>query len=221
VKTHHQGGGHGGDVGECAPDRLGDGESIGGILDCIADAGDGALVRVQDIVSALGRASFGPLLLVPALIVVTPLSGIPGLSSVGGIIIALISIQMTLGRDHVWLPRWIMRRTIDRQRFERALQKLKKPAAWIDKVTKKRITVLVEPPVSILPQALCVLCGAAMPFLEFVPMSSSLLAAGVVFFAVALVTRDGLVAILGFAMLAAAIGGIGFFIDQGIEVLAA
>lgn len=145
-------------------------------------------------------------LLVPALIVVTPLSAIPGLSSIIGLSIALIAVQMVFGRDHVWLPDWIMQRRVARQRLDKALSVLDKPAGFVDRLTRQRLSWLVRPPLSWVPQSICMLCGLAMPFLELVPMSSTILGAAVSLFALAIVTADGLIAIFGLAIIAGAAG---------------
>lgn len=78
--------------------------SLHEVLQRLASAGDDECVSVSDIVDAIGPRSFGPLLLVPALIVMSPLSGIRGLSTVMGITIALVSGQMLVGRRVAWLP---------------------------------------------------------------------------------------------------------------------
>jgi hypothetical protein len=64
-------------------------------------------------------------------------------------------------------------------------------------MTRPRLEILVKPPFSIIPEMLCMLCGLLMPVLELVPLSSSILATAVTFFAVALIVRDGLVALIG------------------------
>lgn len=162
-------------------------------------------VSVRDVVEALGRASFSPLLLVPALVVVTPASGIPLLSSICGISIALIAAQMALGRDHVWLPKWIMRRAAPKERMEAAFDWLEPLARFLDRITRVRLCGLVEKPFVKLPQILALLSGAVMPLLEVLPFTSSMLGATVTLLAVGMVTRDGLLVVLGMLVIVATI----------------
>lgn len=178
----------------------------------IRKAGTGGELSVQDIVEALGRASFGPLLLAPGLLVMSPLSGIPGLSSLGGITIALISIQMVFGRDHIWLPRWIMRQSVERSRMEKALNAIERPMHVVDRVTKPRLSFFARRPLVLIPEILCLACGLAMPFLELVPFSSSLLATVVTLCAVGMVTRDGLFTALALLFLVGGGAGIVVFV---------
>lgn len=170
-------------------------------LDRTRDAAAGEKTSVEAIVEALGHVSYGAVILVPALLVITPLSGIPGLSSVVGIIIALVSAQMLAGRRHLWLPRWILARQIDSESLRKALGYLEAPASFIDRHTRPRLSVLVRPPTRSVLQATCMICGLAMPFLELVPFSSSILGAAVSFFAIALVVRDGIFAAIGLLFL--------------------
>lgn len=173
-------------------------ESVSAILQRARRALEGDEVSVRDVVEALGRASFSPLLMLPALIIVTPVSGIPLFSTICGITIMLISFQMIAHRRHVWLPDWIMRRHAPRKRITKALDLLTPPARWLDRVTRERLRLLVEPPLLYLPQTLCLVSGAMMPLLEFVPFTASLAGFAVAVMAVAMVTRDGLLVLIGF-----------------------
>lgn len=179
-------------------------ESVAGILNRARFSLDGDEVSVRDVVEAMGRASFAPLLMLPAMIVASPASGVPGLSSICGISIALIAFQMIARRDHVWLPDWIMRRHAPRDRIRKALDWLCPPALFLDRVTRQRVCMLVEPPVLIVPQIICLLAGAMMPMLELVPFTSSLLGFAVAVMAVAMVTRDGLLVLLGLSTIVGA-----------------
>lgn len=154
-------------------------------------------VTVDEIVTATGRASLTALLLVPSLLVVTPLSGIPLFSSLCGLTIVLIAGQLLLGRQCLWLPSWVNRRRISGRRLRGALDWLRKPAGWIDRYNTESLTFLVRQPFITLPRALCVVCGAAMPLFEIVPFTSSILGGVVTILAVAMLARNGLLVALG------------------------
>jgi hypothetical protein len=168
-------------------------------------------VTIRVLMERLGPASTAASLLIPAMIVVTPLSGVPLLSSFCGLMIAMIAMQMVVGRSHVWLPSWIMRRSVDGQRLDRFLHWLEKPAGFIDRRTRRRFLWIVRPPGALLIKAAAMVCGLTMPFLEVFPMTSSLLAAAVCFFAIALLARDGVLALIGLAVIGAT-GWAGFFL---------
>lgn len=156
----------------------------------------GDQVSIAAIVESLGTASLSAVMLVPALVVVTPLSGIPGLSSVCGILIALVAAQRVIGKRHLWLPEWLLSRRIEREKLVSTISWLEKPAYWIDRLTQRRLSALVHKPFSTLMALICMLCGLAMPVLELVPFSSSILGSAVSLVAIALVAKDGAVGFL-------------------------
>lgn len=162
-------------------------------------------VALRDVLDAFGHASYVPALLVPALAVVTPLSGIPGFSGFCGIVIFLIAVQWVVERDHIWLPRWVLRRRIDGARLHAALGRIRHGAAWLDEHTRPRLRFLFRAPVNVVPRLACALCGGAMPFLELVPLSSSLLGAATTLLSFSMLTRDGLYALAALIPLAAAV----------------
>ena len=157
------------------------------------------------VVETFGQKSFLPVMMVPALLVVSPLSGIPLFSSICGLSIAFIAAQMVLGRDHLWLPDFLMRRAVEGKRAHEAVARLKSVARWLDRHARQRARLFTRRPFRKMLQVLCLLCGAAMPFLELVPFSSSILGATVLLMATALLARDGLFALLGFGTLSAAV----------------
>jgi hypothetical protein len=176
--------------------------SVTDLLDMVEKAGDGGeRVSVDNVVEAIGDDAFAPLLLVPALIIVSPASAVPGLSTVGGLVMALISAQMVFGRKSLWLPGFLSRRTIARDRLDKAVAFLRRPAAFLDRVTRRRLSFLTAGPLRRLPPLICLCAAMIIPFFELVPMSSTTIAAAITLFALSLLTRDGLLLILGLCVL--------------------
>lgn len=180
-------------------------ESIEELLERLRHAGNGNdRVTVADIVDEIGDDAFPPLLLVPCLILISPASAVPGLSTVGGMIIALIASQMVLGVKALWLPGFLRRRGLEKQRLDKALDFLQRPARIIDRFTKRRFAWLTAWPLRLIPASFCLLAALVIPFFELVPMSSTIIASAIALFALALLTRDGLLVFFGMAVLAGA-----------------
>jgi hypothetical protein len=184
--------------------------ALGPVTDIVARLDDTAQgrerVTLRDVVEAFGRRSFLPMLMVPALLVVSPLSGIPLFSSACGITIALIAAQMLWpGRDHLWLPEGLMRRNVSGARARQAVARLGRLAHRLDGLARDRLRWLVAAgPGRWLLETCCLLSGLAMPVLELVPFSSSILGFAVLLMATGLLTRDGLFALLGLGVLVVA-----------------
>ncbi len=170
------------------------------IVDLIIEATHKEHLYVDDLVKAIGQASFTPVLFLPALAVVSPLSGIPLFSTVMGFIIFLVAFQMLLGRDQLWLPQWLLRHKTSSARVRSVLQRLRPVLIWLDAHTYARLKAFVHRPLIFIPQLLCVLSGLMMPFSEFVPFSSSLIGGAVALLAFGMLARDGLFVFLGLAV---------------------
>ncbi|SEW23511.1 Uncharacterized conserved protein [Aliiroseovarius sediminilitoris] len=175
---------------------------IADIVETIHEIRDQKETSIEAMIDHLGVASFTPILLFVSLVIVTPLSGVPGLSSISGMLIAMVSAQLLMGRERLWLPAFILRRHLPRRKLDTALSRLEGPLKWVQDVTTRRLAVLATPPFSYLLYTICLLCGAAMPFLELVPMTSSLLAAVVALLSISLISKDGVFALLGLTGLA-------------------
>ncbi len=161
-------------------------------------------VTVRELLAGFGQTSFLPVLMAVALLVVSPLSGIPLFSSVCGLTMAFVSAQMFWGADHLWLPDFIMRQKISGERMCGALLKMRKAADWLDNRARRRMLFMVRGAMRKLLEFLCILCGAVMPFLELVPFSSSILGLAIMLISTALLTRDGLFAAFAAALMATA-----------------
>ncbi|MBF9044508.1 exopolysaccharide biosynthesis protein [Rhodobacterales bacterium HKCCE4037] len=171
--------------------------SLPEIIDRVLDAAEDETTDIRTILKSFGRASFTPVLLLPAIAVATPLSGIPFFSSLMGIFIAIVSAQMLARRGHLWLPDFILSREIKGEKLKSAFTKIRPVANWIDRRTAKRLQILSHRPLIFIPQLVCLVSGLMMPFLEFVPFSSSVVGIGVTILALGMLARDGVVILLG------------------------
>ena len=166
------------------------------IMNRLRSLSESERVSFGDMLENLGNRSILPLILIPALIAATPLSGIPGVSMACGLLIAILSAELLLRFRKARLPHKLTKRTVDGERLRSALDKAAPYVNWIERHTRNRMTFLFHRPMIWIPQILCVLTGALMPFLEFIPFSSSLCAIAVCFLVMALLTEDGLFFVL-------------------------
>lgn len=172
--------------------------NLGDLLQRIAQvASDRDEVYFATIMDALGTRSFGPVLLLIGVILVSPLSGLPGMPTTMGIGLVLISLQLVMGREAFWLPRWLLQRHVASHRLQGALEWLDRPARFIDWWLRPRLSLLASNGGAIVIAAVCLLLGLSMPVMELVPFSATAAGLAVVAFGLALVAIDGLFVILG------------------------
>lgn len=168
------------------------------LLDRIRSSTEGKdRVSVGDILAAVGKRSFGPVILVAGLITIAPLIGdIPGMPTLLGLIVLLTLGQLLFRQQHIWLPNWITARNIQRDKLTKGLDWLQKPARILDKLTRPRLVFLVEGPGLYVMVALCMAVALAMPAMEVIPFSANGGGAAMMAFGLAIIARDGVVALM-------------------------
>ncbi|MDR9394246.1 MAG: exopolysaccharide biosynthesis protein [Roseovarius sp.] len=178
--------------------------SLTDMLDLIAsEMGDGH-VSLRDIMRILGARSLTPLLLVPCIALVSPLSAVPGLPTLLAAVVGLVSLQLLTGRRRLWLPRVLLDRSLHVARLARVLAVMRPTVVRVDRLINERLTLLTDRPWNL--PALCLFCIVSffMPLIEFVPFLTSTLASALALFAVALFARDGLLMLAGYALVGVA-----------------
>ena len=153
-------------------------------------------VTLGQVLEALGQRSFAPLLLVAGLILFSPLSGIPGVPTLMGLMILLTSVQMLFLRRHLWLPQWLLRKSIPASRFLRIVHWLQRPATSIDRWLRPRLSLLVHRGGSYLIALVSTAIGLALPAMEILPFSATVAGLVLTLFGLALVAQDGLTVLI-------------------------
>ena len=175
------------------------------LLDRLDTAATGDRVDVESLIKAVGRSSFGALLLLGGLVALSPLDIIPGIPTLIAVGVFLVSVQLLAGRRHFWLPAWLLRRSVTGQRFRRALAWLRKPARFVDRFIRPRLSVLAgDAAVKVIALG-CMVVALAMPVMEVVPFSANLAGAALTAFGLAVIAHDGLLARVAFASTAAGV----------------
>ncbi|MGR3362538.1 MAG: exopolysaccharide biosynthesis protein [Paracoccus sp. (in: a-proteobacteria)] len=184
------------------PDKVATPDGMSAVIDEINEAVEDGETNVGDLLDAMGRTSFVPVLMVPALAIVSPLSGVPGFSSAAGILIAVISTQLLIGRrGKLWLPGVLRRRRVPSRWVEKVADSLHDPARWLDTHTRPRLSFLAAAPFNRVIYAACIFCGLSMPFMELLPFTSSIMALAVLLMSLTLLVRDGLFALAGYLVI--------------------
>lgn len=167
-------------------------------------------VSLGKIVESVGTRSFGPLLLMVGVIMTSPLSGVPGMPTTMGVLLFLIAGQLLFGRDRFWLPRWLLTRSIKQEKVRKGIRWLRPAARFIDRWLRPRLSAFISGVSAYLISLVCAAIAVTMPMMEVVPFSVHGAGVAVTAFGLALISRDGLLALIAFIATAAIFGTIAY-----------
>jgi hypothetical protein len=159
------------------------------LLEEYANSYTGEAVAISDLVHLLGPRSIGALLLVFALPIALPVP-MPGISFVFGIPLLLLSAQLALNFQHIWLPKFISEKSIPADRFRKIIGYAIPILRRMEKLVRPRFTYLARDWVKIPVGIICILLSlvVALP----IPFGNVLPCLAISFFALGLIQQDGL-----------------------------
>lgn len=156
-------------------------------------------IQFDEILEAVGERSFGSIILLTGIITLTPLVGdIPGVPSIMGLIVFLIAIQLLVGREKLWLPEFIVKRSVKKEKLHKAVKRVLPTARFIDRFLKPRLTLLTSDTMMYVIAIICIGIAAVMPVMEFVPFSANIAGIALTTFGLSIIARDGLLAMIAY-----------------------
>jgi len=105
------------------------------IFEELADSAVGT-VTVEQLRDALGDRSFATLLVLFSCLNMLPLP--PGSTLVLGIPLLLLCVQMVLGSRTVWLPRFVLTKSISAEKFRNLTTRMLPRLKWIERLIRPR-----------------------------------------------------------------------------------
>ena len=193
--------------------------SVGDTLDCLDElAQDNKAVSVAQVLDAFGSRTFGPAIMVPALLELTPVGAIPGVPTFLAVVIALVAVQKLFGSEHVWLPGIIANRCVSAEKLEKGVRKLRPLARFMDRHFHRRFKALTYPPFSQIAAGIVILLCVSVPFLEVLPFASSVPMLAIAGFGLAVLARDGILMAVALLASVGAMGAMGHdYWDGGLS----
>ncbi|MBN9669408.1 exopolysaccharide biosynthesis protein [Roseibium aggregatum] len=128
---------------------------------------------------------------------VSPVGAIPGAPIVLTSLIALVAGQIVMGSKSIWLPDTLKKREIPQDKVTTIIDRLEPWAEWIDGFLGQRLTALVGEPMSRVVAALCILLAVTVYPATLIPFAVALPGGAIMLLALGLLTRDGVVMLLG------------------------
>ncbi|MBX7539686.1 exopolysaccharide biosynthesis protein [Qipengyuania sphaerica] len=181
-------------------------EEVLGELDELA--ADQHEVCIRDVLDDFGGRSFGPFIMLPALLEITPVGGIPGVPTFLALIVAIVAVQLLMGKDHVWMPDFIQNRAVGSKKLHKAVKKLRGIAHWLDEHSQgHRLEKLTEGVWLKIAASVVILLCCAVPPLEVLPFASSAPMLAIAAIGLALTVRDGKIMVIALLLAGAALAG--------------
>ncbi|MFA7668678.1 MAG: exopolysaccharide biosynthesis protein [Burkholderiaceae bacterium] len=171
--------------------------SLSATLTRTVDAIHGETVTLRELMAAIGEQGLLLLCAFATLPFLIPVS-IPGVSTVFGAAIVLLSIAITLNRMP-WLPDRILDRKLDAQKLLPTLRKGVRIVSRIDAWVRPRALSMTAKYMTVINGCVLVFGGVLLmaPF-GLIPFSNTAPAVGILLLAIGMIQRDGVFVILGY-----------------------
>nr|WP_297458143.1 exopolysaccharide biosynthesis protein [uncultured Halomonas sp.] len=177
--------------------------ALTGLLEQLDAADTGRKIRLRDIVDIFESRGFGPLLVIPALIVLLPTGAVPGVPTLCGLFIAMVAVQLVLGKRSPWLPRRLSKRGFSHDKLHQGVMRVRPWTQRFDRLLKPRLPMLINALAQRLIALLTVLLALAMIPLELLPFASAIPALAIVLMGLGLTAGDGLLTLVGLLVVVA------------------
>ena len=157
---------------------------------------------IGDLANSLGERAFGALLFIFAVPNAIPMP--PGTSAILGLPLVILTWQVLMGRQTLWLPEVVRKRRISKEMLHSFVTKVTPIMARLERVLKPRLGFIVasdpaERMIGLVAFPLALILFLPIPFGNIPP------AAAIACLALGLAERDGLAVIVGYVLSAASV----------------
>jgi len=167
--------------------------------------GDSDRISVGEILDALDARAFGLATLLFALPSCIPMP--PGVPTVVGVALLIVSAQMVFGRQELWLPKFLTKRSFSRPALVGGLKNVQKYIEWLERFARPRLLFMTGTAGTVL-IGLIVLIMAIILILPLPPGGNFPPAVACAVLGIALAERDGVIVLIGFLTTAAAVAAV-------------
>ncbi|MFN3669298.1 MAG: exopolysaccharide biosynthesis protein [Brevundimonas sp.] len=153
-----------------------------------------AKLYLGELVNAFGERGFGALMLFFGLMNIA-IGIIPGTTTVLGAPLLLMGLQLMIRQDQLWLPRWALRRSIDRTAYSAGLARVLPRLRQVERLSRPRLAVMTNEVSEVLIGIATFLLAAIL----ILPIWGGNLVPALIIsmFGFGLMQRDGIVVLIG------------------------
>ena len=157
---------------------------------------------IGDLANSRGERAFGALLFIFAVPNAIPMP--PGTSAILGLPLVILTWQVLMGRQVLWLPEVVRKRRISKEMLHSFVTKVTPIMARLERVLKPRLGFIVASDVA---ERMIGLVAFPLSLILFLPIPFGNIppAAAIACLALGLAERDGLAVIVGYVLAAASV----------------
>jgi len=177
------------------------------VIDDLSETAGRGTVSAGRLLDSLQDRSLGFILtLLGLMVTLPPIGAIPGVPDVASVlVIVAVGHSFVGGQRRFWAPESLRRREISAEKVQKGLSWIRPTGAWIDSMIHRRLGLLVESyPARVAIALIAAALALAMFLLSLIPWFATPASVGIMLFGLALMGRDGVLALVGYLMTGAA-----------------
>lgn len=155
---------------------------------------DDPKLYLGELVNAFGERGFGALMLFFGLMNIA-IGIIPGTTTILGAPLLLMGLQLATRQDQLWLPKWALRRWIERAAYRSGVETVLPRVRQVERLSKPRLSIMT----SEVSEVLIGVATVVLAFILILPIWGGNLVPALIIstFGFGLMQRDGLVVLVG------------------------
>lgn len=187
---------------------------LGDLLDdIVAEARSGPLT-LGGVLDDLGDRSYGPLFFIIGVIIMLPIGAVPGVPIILGAVLIILAVQFVIGLTHPWMPARLRALSLTEQKAREVRRRIGGVLAFFDRFIDERARWAVSRGMRVFFAVAIILLSLTMIPLEFIPFGVAAPGAAIAAFGLAIVARDGVLAMIALALTGLAFWLMFAFIDM-------
>lgn len=162
------------------------------VLEGVVGGSHADQISLFEINTALHERGFGLLMVIFALVIIfLP----PGITAIPALPIVFFSVQMIMGRDAPWLPKWLGNKTIKRSSLAALIVKTSPKLRKVEKLLRPRLSFAASPTgervIGMFALTFALSIVVPLPFTNFLPSM------GIILMSLGMLSKDGIPIVLG------------------------
>ncbi len=160
----------------------------------------GKSVDLKTVVESFGNRSFGPVMVLCGLCMLTPLGIIPGIPPAFGVIVIIFALQLLFRRRTPWMPEVLRKVKIPADKLRAVNAKVRPVLAKIDGIISPRLSWACTGPAQVLVSLVAIILSLTFFPLGVVPFGVVAPAFIILLLGLGITARDGVIVIIALSL---------------------